>query len=238
MRKLSAVIFAVVLCASLVGCARAENIELPFELSEAENAGMFHPIEPMDAEKKVITEQEDIKDICKLLESISLEDKGTGPVAGAMPEESDKAQQQCAVGLDFNAGGSAASFRFNLSDGTAYEIVYSPLAVKSGRIMLSNHKKDYFTSAGMEAIWNDCDYEAEAAENELPADSPAEENTENEVIEFHGQFFNTSVLSKGTLEWLEWYDSLSPEEQLAISSVPAGLSTGDGAGTADSDAEE
>ena len=67
---------------------------------------------------------------------------------------------------------------------------------------------------------------------------PIEENAENEVVEFHGQVFNKSDLSEETLEWLEWYNSLSPEEQLAVSSIPAELYTDDGAGTLDSDAEE
>ena len=67
---------------------------------------------------------------------------------------------------------------------------------------------------------------------------PIEENAENEVVEFHGQLFNKSDLSEETLEWLEWYNSLSPEEQLAVSSIPADLYTDDSAGTLDSDAEE
>ena len=65
-----------------------------------------------------------------------------------------------------------------------------------------------------------------------------EETTESEVVEFHGQLFNKSDLSEETLEWLEWYNSLSPEEQLAVSSIPADLYTDDDAGTLDSDAEE
>ena len=83
-----------------------------------------------------------------------------------------------------------------------------------------------------------------AAGGNQPATSPTpvnpsiEEITENEVVEFHGQLFNQSDLSEETLEWLEWYNSLSPEEQLAVSSIPADLYTNDGAGTLNSDAEE
>ena len=65
---------------------------------------------------------------------------------------------------------------------------------------------------------------------------PIEENAENEVVEFHGQLFNKSDLSEETLEWLEWYNSLSPEEQLAVSSIPADLYTNDGAGSTIADA--
>ena len=71
-----------------------------------------------------------------------------------------------------------------------------------------------------------------------PVNPSIEEITENEVVEFHGQLFNKSDLSEETLEWLEWYNSLSPEEQLAVSSIPADLYTNDGAGTLNSDAEE
>ena len=83
-----------------------------------------------------------------------------------------------------------------------------------------------------------------AAGGNQPANSPTpvnpsiEEITENEVVEFHGQSFSKSDLSEETLEWLEWYNSLSPEEQLAVSSIPADLYTNDGAGILDSDAEE
>lgn len=71
-----------------------------------------------------------------------------------------------------------------------------------------------------------------------PTNPPIEENVENEVVEFHGQSFSKSDLSEETLEWLAWYNSLSPEKQLAVSSIPADLYTGDGAGTLDSAAEE
>lgn len=81
-----------------------------------------------------------------------------------------------------------------------------------------------------------------AAGGNQPANSPTpvnpsiEEITENEVVEFHGQLFNKSDLSEETLEWLEWYNSLSPEEQLAVSSIPADLYTNDGAGSTIADA--
>ena len=63
-------------------------------------------------------------------------------------------------------------------------------------------------------------------------------NLGNETVEFDGQLFNKADLSKETLEWLEWYNSLPPEEQLAVNSIPADLYTNDGVETIDSDAEE
>lgn len=53
-------------------------------------------------------------------------------------------------------------------------------------------------------------------------------NTNGEVIEFHGSQFSKADLSAETLEWLEWYNSLSPEEQLAISAVPSELYASNG----------
>ena len=64
------------------------------------------------------------------------------------------------------------------------------------------------------------------------------ENAENETVEFEGQLFNKSDLSEETLKWLEWYNSLPPEKQLTVSSIPAELYTDDGAGTVDADQEK
>ena len=68
--------------------------------------------------------------------------------------------------------------------------------------------------------------------------SISEDIDSNETVEFNGQLFNKSNLTEETLEWLEWYNSLSSEEQLAVSSIPADLYTNDGVETIDSDAEE
>ena len=49
------------------------------------------------------------------------------------------------------------------------------------------------------------------------------EETADETIAFHDKTFNKSDLSQETIEWLEIYNKLSEEEQLAISYVPADL---------------
>ena len=63
-------------------------------------------------------------------------------------------------------------------------------------------------------------------------------NHGNETVEFEGQLFNKSDLSEETLEWLEWYNSIPQEKQLAVNSIPAELYTDDGAGTVDADQEK
>ena len=50
-------------------------------------------------------------------------------------------------------------------------------------------------------------------------DTTVSENT----VQFQGEEFDRSELSQETLEWLDWYNGLSEEEQLSVSSVPAEL---------------
>ena len=140
MKKMFMLLMAIMLCFALTACSEKVSIDFPFELSSVENVEMFRFTNPADAEKKVITESEDIEGIYQTFESISLKDKATEPTAG----------------------GSVTSFRFNLSDGTSYEVIYSAVAVKSGRIITTGMEQDFFTSADIGANWA-------ASEDELPA---------------------------------------------------------------------
>lgn len=143
-----AVTLGLLLSLFLAGCARTVYIELPFEPANLDEVEMFRFDSPAQAEKKAITDPADMKDLCDLLESISLKDKKTEPVAG----------------------GSVTSFRFHCADGTTYEVIYSASAVKSGRIKMTGCEKDYFTSADLGACWTNYDYPVtDAAESALPA---------------------------------------------------------------------
>ena len=142
-----AVILGLLLSLSLAACARTVYIELPFEPADLDTVEMFRFQNPAEAEKKVITDPADVKDLCGLLESISLKDKKTEPVAG----------------------GSVTSFRFHCANGTTYEVIYSAIGVKSGRIKMTGWETDYFTSADLGACWNNYDYPVtDTAESELP----------------------------------------------------------------------
>ena len=48
-------------------------------------------------------------------------------------------------------------------------------------------------------------------------------NPKNETVIFNEQTFDKADLSQETLEWLEWYNELPAEEQLAIDYIPADL---------------
>lgn len=43
------------------------------------------------------------------------------------------------------------------------------------------------------------------------------------VVNFHDRIFMKTELSKNTLEWLEWYNGLTEDEQLATDAIPAEL---------------
>ena len=40
---------------------------------------------------------------------------------------------------------------------------------------------------------------------------------------FNGQTFDKADLSQETIEWLEWYNGLTEDEQLAVDFIPADL---------------
>lgn len=147
MKKQFAFVLTMVLCLVLGGCSQEESLSLPFEDADVERVEMFYFIAPTEAEKKVLTEQEDIQNLYQFLNGLTLQDKETEPMAGV----------------------AATSFRFHLSDGTAYEVIYSAIAVKSGRIWATGMDQNYFTSADVGGIYNAYHNEAEAAaEGELP----------------------------------------------------------------------
>ena len=56
-------------------------------------------------------------------------------------------------------------------------------------------------------------------EEALTASLPSQADT----IHFHGKILNISDLSPSTAQWLTWYNTLSEEEQLAVSYVPSDL---------------
>ena len=142
------VCFFAVLIVFLTSASSSMHLEIPFESSDIESVEMFHYVNPTGAEKKVITEQTDIQSLTDTLESISLKDRETEPVAG----------------------GSVTSFRFHSLDGTVYEVIYSSIAVKAGRIKFTGSEKDYFTAADLGACWNNYDSAImHADEKEMPA---------------------------------------------------------------------
>ena len=48
-------------------------------------------------------------------------------------------------------------------------------------------------------------------------------DTKEETVMFNGQTFDKADLSQETIEWLQWYNGLTEDEQLAVDFIPADL---------------
>ena len=107
------------------------NINFPFEVGDVETIELYrYAGAPVSAEKKVVDAEETIKDLYDMFEGLTLELKEVEETTGA----------------------KITSFRFNLSDGTTYELIYGCYGVKTGNLKSSTGNFEYFTSADIGAI--------------------------------------------------------------------------------------
>ena len=149
MKKTIGLISLLILMMGLVGCNKETvNIDFPFEVGEVENIEMYHYTGvPVSAEKKVVVAETDITDLYDKFEDLSLIEKQ----------------------VDETAGGDVTSFRFNLSDGTSYELIYVCNGVKNGKLKSSTGNFEYFTRSDIGSYWSNIDLEAvPVEESELP----------------------------------------------------------------------
>lgn len=149
MKKTIGLISLLILMMGLVGCnEETVNIDFPFEVGEVENIEMYHYTGvPVSAEKKVVVAETDITDLYDKFEDLSLIEKQ----------------------VDETAGGDVTSFRFNLSDGTSYELIYVCDGVKNGKLKSSTGNFEYFTSSDIGSYWSNMDLESVSVkESELP----------------------------------------------------------------------
>ena len=126
------------------------KIDFPFEVEDVESVEMYHyDGVPASAEKKVVVAENDIKTLYDKFKGLSLKDKTTEETAGA----------------------DVTSFRFNLSDGSSYDLIYACYGVKNGELKSEAGGFKYFTSADIGSYWNNLNTELEAIpinESELP----------------------------------------------------------------------
>ena len=149
MKKTMGLIALLILMMGLVGCnGKTVNINFPFEVGDVENIEMYHYAGvPASAEKKVVVAETDITDLYDMFEDLSLKDKQ----------------------VEENTGADVTSFRFNLSDGTNYELIYVCNGVKNGKLKSSTGNLEYFTSSDIGSYWSNIDLEAvPVEESELP----------------------------------------------------------------------
>ena len=149
MKKMIGMITLLLLMMGVVGCnGEKVNIDFPFEVGDVENIEMYHYTGvPVSAEKKVVVAETDITDLYDKFEDLSLMEKQ----------------------VEETTGGDVTSFRFNLSDGTSYELIYVCNGVKNGKLKSSTGNFEYFTRSDIGSYWSNIDLEAVSVEeNELP----------------------------------------------------------------------
>ena len=138
MKKATNLISFLILMMVLVGCSKETvHIDFPFEVGDIENIEMYHYAGvPTSAEKKVVVAETDITDLYDMFENLSLKEKQ----------------------VEENTGADVTSFRFNLSDGTSYELIYVCDGVKNGKLKSSTGNFEYFTRSDIGSYWfnNDC----------------------------------------------------------------------------------
>ena len=134
------------------------KIDFPFEVEDVESVEMYHyDGVPASAEKKVVVAESDIKTLYDKFKGLSLKDKTAEETAGA----------------------DVTSFRFNLSDGTSYDLIYACYGVKNGELKSESGGFKYFTSADIGSYWNNLNKELEATpvnESELPGSESISQN--------------------------------------------------------------
>ena len=149
MKKMIGMITLLLLMMGVVGCnGEKVNIDFPFEVGEVENIEMYHYTGvPVSAEKKVVVAKTAITDLYDKFEDLSLMEKQ----------------------VEETTGGDVTSFRFNLSDGTSYELIYVCNGVKNGKLKSSTGNFEYFTRSDIGSYWFNNELEAvPVEESELP----------------------------------------------------------------------
>lgn len=151
------IIAAIVACVAVAVCfltnppAKEVNLDFPFEIEDVDNIEMYHYVgTPGQVEKKVIVSEQDIKTLYEKFERISYKLKKADEVVG----------------------GETTSFRFNLSDGTMYELIYRSYGVKNGILKSPTDGFEYFTSADIGWNWrwlNEDLVAVEVDKSELPS---------------------------------------------------------------------
>lgn len=126
------------------GCGQEMNLTLPFAPEDIDSIEAYHYEEtPAAAEKKVLTDSASIRELYESLCSLAVKDDH----------------------LESQTGAAVTSFRFDLADGTDFEIIYIGYGVKRGQL-ISNGNFDYQTEADVGGIWFDIPAGASAAEEQ------------------------------------------------------------------------
>ena len=147
MKRVVLLLCMLALCTAAAGCAQETALQLPFDAAQVTGVEMYRFTVPADAEKKVLTQEADIRVVYELFDGLAVSDRKTRAEAGE----------------------TVTGFRFYLTDGAEYELISCAQGVKRGRLVIPGAQAEYFTSADVGAAWQHGGEAAPAKESELPA---------------------------------------------------------------------
>lgn len=75
MKKIITLILALMLSVPLAGCGKKTTIDIPFDIEDVNNVEMYHYALPDSAEKKVITESDDITELYTMFSELEVSNK-------------------------------------------------------------------------------------------------------------------------------------------------------------------
>ena len=157
MKKFLTMVMMVLFIFAMCGCKNdvvgEQKIYLPFSVDQVEYIEMFHYLDDISsAEKKVVTEIENIQYLHGIFEHLPVETLHEKPK---------------------DAANAVTAFRFHLVNNVKehFEVIYYGYGVKDGVLKMPPNEIYYFTSADIGWNWSELDIELEtvsASENELP----------------------------------------------------------------------
>ena len=146
MKCISLLILIVTVSAVCAACLKKPALSLPFSSEDVKEVELYRYSVPADAKKKVAASEDEIKAITDIITNAAVKENRLDPVAGS----------------------DVTSFRFHLTDGTDFEIIYISHGVKKGELK-SSQLFDFQTSSDIGAVWNHYGGEPEhAPEDVLP----------------------------------------------------------------------
>ena len=100
MKRVVLLLCMLALCTAAAGCAQETALQLPFDAAQVTGVEMYCFTVPADAEKKVLTQEADIRAVYELFDGLAVSDRKT----------------------QAEAGETVTGFRFYLTDGAEYEL--------------------------------------------------------------------------------------------------------------------
>ncbi len=144
MRKIAMLLLTILLSIGFAGCAEKTVISLPFDITEINHVEMYRYIVPSSAEKKIVTESDDIAQLYAAFSDLEI----------------------CQRTIEPTAGSPVTIFLFHLSDGANYKITYC----EDGILKFPAEQLDGCTSVCIGIFWEKLQkYEpVSIKESELP----------------------------------------------------------------------